>query len=86
MTVKLIDFLYSRITIVDDYNPALYLSTKGIEEAPIRYLSKSQDAAKSGSQFGFELFETPNYVLGLAAAMMNEVSPSHAIKFEESKD
>jgi len=59
------------VTIVDDYNSALYLSSREIYDAPIRYIS-SENSSLSGP--GLEAFESPNYVLGLGASMMNEVS------------
>jgi hypothetical protein len=43
-------------------------------EDPIRYVSTQADILKVAVSPGIELFETPNYVLGLAASMMNEVS------------
>jgi hypothetical protein len=42
-------------------------------EDPIRYISTHEARLITAAAPGVELFETPNYVLGLAAAMMNEV-------------
>lgn len=62
------------ITIIDDYNPALYLSTAPAEDDIIRYISTQEGEIPTGqSSSSLRSFDSPNYVLGLAAALMNEV-------------
>lgn len=58
-------------TIVDDYNASLYITSEEISAPPIRVISNVSDYS---TPKGIARYESPNYVLGLAAATMNEVS------------
>jgi hypothetical protein len=51
----------------------LYLSSKELYDAPIRFISNHHTTLQ-----GFEIFESPNYVLGLGATLMNEVRDNDA--------
>lgn len=54
-------------------------------EDPIRYISNREANLQTALGPGIELFETPNYVLGFAAAMMNEVSSSDGDPIDRAK-